>query len=411
MSGQSKPDRKIPEQTMSIEERVGLLFEELAFAIQWQRPSILLVFYDSESVREMVELALEKRLAEIGQELVQFDVDEERFDIHLLLSQRPERDRSVYSITGLSRGGGKGGANAYRALNMRREYFVDYSMRVITWLAGDESIELSRHAPDFWAFRHRVVEFHDSVDTIRPALSEQEFAGEPEDLDGQIEQSEALIRGLPKQNETLTIRLDLINKLAALYQAKETYDQAIRRMKQGLVIAKQLNNPEQLAKLWGNFGSVYLDLGRLNSAVRACRKAIRFSPQDASLWIELGHIYRKEQRFSDAIIAYKQACRLDPHNPSASSSLVACYRLMGKDNLAEQQRKIALPIMEIETDYNKAVFEAACGNASKALQLLASALEKKQAGMSGMRREPNLDSIRDDPEYNNLLENYFQVIK
>ena len=411
MSGQSKPDRKIPEQTMSIEERVGLLFEELAFAIQWQRPSILLVFYDSESVREMVELALEKRLAEIGQELVQFDVDEERFDIPLLLSQRPERDRSVYSITGLSRGGGKGGANAYRALNMRREYFVDYSMRVITWLAGDESIELSRHAPDFWAFRHRVVEFHDSVDTIRPALSEQEFAGEPEDLDGQIEQSEALIRGLPKQNETLTIRLDLINKLAALYQAKETYDQAIRCMKQGLVIAKQLNNPEQLAKLWGNFGSVYLDLGRLNSAVRACRKAIRFSPQDASLWIELGHIYRKEQRFSDAIIAYKQACRLDPQNPSASSSLVACYRLMGKDNLAEQQRKIALPIMEIETDYNKAVFEAACGNASKAFQLLASALEKKQAGMSGMRREPNLDSIRDDPEYNNLLENYFQVIK
>ena len=408
MSGPSKPDRKIPEQTMSIEERVDLLFEELAFAIRWQRPSILLVFYDSESVREMVELALEKRLAEIGQELVQFGVDEEHFDIPLLLSQRPERDRSVYSVSGMARGGGKGGANAYRALNMRREYFVDYSIRVITWLAGDESIELSRHAPDFWAFRHRVVEFHDSVDTIRPAISEQEFTVEPEDLDRQIEQGEALISDLPKQNETIIVRLDLINKLAALYQAKEAYDQALRRLKQGLVIAKQLNNPEQLAKLWGNFGSVYLDLGRLNSAVRACRKAIRFSPQDASLWIELGHVYRKEKRLSHAIIAYKQACRLDPQNLSASASMVACYRLMGKDNLAEHQRKIALPMMEIETEYNKAVFEAACGNSSKAIGHLVSALEKKQAGVSGMRREPNLDSIRDDPEYHNLLGKYFR---
>jgi len=417
MSGQSKTDRKIPEQTMSIEERVDLLFEELAFAIQWQRPSILLVFYDSESVREMVELALKKRLAEIEQELVQFGVDEEHFDIPLLLSQRPERDRSVYSVTGLARGGGKGGANAYRALNMRREYFVDYSMRVITWLAGDESIELSRNAPDFWAFRHRVVEFHDSVDSVLPAISahelsrgDQEITVEPEDLDGQIEQSEALIRGLPKQNESITVRLDLINKLAALYQAKEAYDQAIRRLKQGLVIAKQLNNPEQLAKLWGNLGSVYLDLGRLNSAVRACRKATRFSPQDASLWIELGHVYRKAQRFSDAIIAYKQACRLDPQNLSASSSMVACYRLMGKDNLAEQQRKIALPMMGTETEYNKAVFEAVSGNTSKAIGLLALALEKKQAGVSGMRREPNLDFIRDEPEYHNLLEKRYRII-
>ena len=283
-------------------------------------------------------------------------------------------------------------------------------MRVIIWLAGDESIDLSRHAPDFWAFRHRVVEFHDSVDTIRPARSEKEFAGEPEDLDRQIEQSEALIRGLPKQNETITVRLELINKLAGLYQAKETYDKAIRCLKQGLVIAKQLNTPEQLAKLWGKFGSVYLDQDRLNSAVRACRKAIRFSPQDASLWIELGHVYRKEQRFSDAIIAYKQACRLDPQNPSASSSMVACYRLMGKDNLAEQQRKIALPMMEVETEYNQAVFEAACGNTCRALQLLASALEKKQAGVSELRREANLDFIRDEPEYYNLLERRYRII-
>ena len=85
-------------------------------------------------------------------------MDESHFDIPLLLSQRPERDRSVFSVTGLARGGGKAGANAYRALNIRREYFVDYAIRVVIWLARDEAMALSRHAPDFWAFRRRVVD-------------------------------------------------------------------------------------------------------------------------------------------------------------------------------------------------------------------------------------------------------------
>ncbi len=154
-------------------ERIDLLFEELSFAIQWQRPSILLVFYESENVRAKAELALEKRLTEIGQQLVQIKVDERNFDIPLLLSRRPDRDQSVYSVSGLSSGGGKAGANAYRALNMRREYFVDYAIRVIVWLAGDEAIELSRHAPDFWAFRHRVVELNDTYGPGRSHGSSQ----------------------------------------------------------------------------------------------------------------------------------------------------------------------------------------------------------------------------------------------
>ena len=152
----------MPETSEAFVERIDLLFEELSFAIRWKRPSILLVFYELENIRDRAERALEERLTEIGQRLVQVKVDKKTFDIPLLLSRRPAWDQSVYSVNGLSSGGGKAGANAYRALNMRREYFVDYSIRVIIWLAGNEAIELSRHAPDFWAFRHRVVELYDS---------------------------------------------------------------------------------------------------------------------------------------------------------------------------------------------------------------------------------------------------------
>ena len=66
MSGPSEPDRKLSEQTTSIEERVDLLFEELAFAVRWQRPSILLVFYDSESVGRWLNLPCKNAWQKLG---------------------------------------------------------------------------------------------------------------------------------------------------------------------------------------------------------------------------------------------------------------------------------------------------------------------------------------------------------
>ena len=167
----SASDQNKPGQSETFEERIDMLFEELSFAFQRQRPSILLVFYESESVRNRAERALEKRLAENGHPLVSFGVDAGHYDIPLLLSQRPERESSVFSVTGLSRGGGKEAANAYRALNIRREYFVDHAIRVVIWLDRNEAMALSRHAPDFWAFRHRVVEFNDPLEPESPPPS------------------------------------------------------------------------------------------------------------------------------------------------------------------------------------------------------------------------------------------------
>lgn len=409
MSKPSKTDRKKSVYAETSRERVDLLFDEVSFAIQWQRPSILLVFYGSEFVRNKAEHALEERLTKIGQQLVQIKVNGRHFDIPLLLSKRPDRERTVYSVSGLSSGGGKDGANAYRALNIRREYFVDYSIRTIIWLLGDEAIELSRNAPDFWAFRHRVVDLNDASELERPTISPnelslggQEFPNQSEDLDEQIEVHEALIRELPNQAEFILKRLDLLLVLAKLYQAKQAYDQSIQRFKQGIVIAKQSKKEIVLAKFWGNLGSVYLELDQLPRAIRAYRKAIRLNPQDVEIWINLGHAYHIEKRLSNAIIAYKQAILLDPQNPPANSSLVACYRLLGKDDLAEKRRKFANRIMENETEYNRAVFASVCGNTGKAIELLAAALEKKQVSANVVRHDPNLDFIRDDPRFEQL---------
>jgi tetratricopeptide (TPR) repeat protein len=343
MSGQSKSDRRVSASAEAFEEHIDVLFEELSFAIQWQRPSILLVFYESETERKQAEYALEKRLAEIGQKVVRVKVKEKHFDIPLMLSRRKNRDQTVFSTIGLASGGGKAGANAYRALNIRREFFVDYSIRVILWLTGEEAIALSRHAPDFWAFRHRVVELNQAgepVDRTRSIIdvseSDQGFPAQSESLDRQIEQHEALLIELPRKAEAYPKRLDLLVALAGLYRAKQAYDPSTRRAKQGILIARKINNIPLLAKLWSNLGDVYADQDQQTRAIRAYRKALRLSPEDASVWSKLGHFYHIKKRFRDAIIAYKQVLRLDPRNSPAKSSLAECYRLLGKEQPAEK---------------------------------------------------------------------------
>jgi hypothetical protein len=101
-------------------------------------------------------------------------------------------------------------------------------------------------------------------------------------------------------------------------------------------------------------------------------------------------------------MAYKQAILLDPQNSSAYSSLVTGYRLTGKDDLAEEQRKLTHSIMENESEYNRPVFESVRGSTIKAIELPALALEKKQVGMNGMRQGSNLDAIREDRRFNQL---------
>jgi len=338
MKTPDESDHNMPEQGESFEERIDLLFDELAFASRNRRPSILLVFHGSEAVRARAERALEMRLAGDGMPLVPFRVDESHFDIPLLLSQSPDRERAVFSVSGLARGGGKEHANAYRALNIRREYFVDYAIRAVIWLDRDEAMALSRHAPDFWAFRHRVVEFNELPEPESPQPSAvawgqaaQDLARPLAELDAQIKLHQARLAALPEEADLRASRLEVLFRLAGLYHAKKAHARSIQCLQQGKLIARQAGETTWLAAFWSKLGLVYQDMQQPLRAVRACRKATRLAPRAADLWSNLGHFYHVEERFPDAIIAYKYALQLDPQNIPAKSGLEACYRRLGKN--------------------------------------------------------------------------------
>jgi len=546
MSPSGESIRKENQDRGSFEDRVAILFEELGMAIKWGRPSILFAVYKSEFIRAEAESLLEEKLAKVGQVVYHLQINDERFDILPFLARYPRRKKTVFYISGLRWGGGRGGQNAYRALNIRREFLVDNSIRTVLWLIEAEGIDLPLHAPDFWAFRHRVIEFRElpaleHIHSFLDGLTSPDW--EPctfnDDIDARIALREALLDELLDRDETQAAQANLINTLAYLYWVKGIPEKSIDLLNQGLGIAQHLSLPDMesrfwiglgnvyqdlkqineaiyscrkasaldpgeskpwsnlgsiyrdlgdtkeainacnnaialnpiAARPWNNLGNVYLDLGCLEEAISGYRKAIELDPRDARPWIDLGCVYREQGRIKDAInafkkainlnpkdsvpwynlggvysdlnqnkeavrsfrkvtrlapknagswknlgriyqimdqipdaiIAYKKAIRLVPEDASCYSALAACYRKTNRQKKVEEQIKLALPLIERENEYNQACFEVIRGNVDKAIELLRIAVEKNQVTLGSARWDPNLEFIRNDPCFIDLV--------
>jgi tetratricopeptide (TPR) repeat protein len=334
------------------DERVNRLFRELEQALKWNRPSILLAVYSSEFVRADAEAALSAKLHELGQSVTPYRVTgEENADIPLNLSQHPEKAKTVFFVSGLQWGGGKDGRNVYRALNIRREYFVDYLIRVVFWLTEKEAIALPNFAPDFWAFRHRVVEFVEAPepDRIIPLAEEMawrdwEDQAPREDTDARIALREALLTDLPEGVETMAARADLLYTLARLYRAKGKYEKSIELLQQSLQLAERLKNIRLQSLVHYSSGAVYQRLNRYHTAIFEYQLAIALDPSNASSYNGLGRVYRALGRYDEAIAACQQAIELDPKFAYPHYCLGNVYDDLRRydEAIAEYQRAIEL---------------------------------------------------------------------
>ncbi len=229
----------------SLSSRIAILLDELELAIKWDRPCIAFAVYRSEFVREQVQSRLRKSPALQGHNLREYEIDRDHFDVALELRDRPDRHRTVYLVSGLQWGGGRGRTHAYHALNMHREYLVEEKIRSVFWMTMKEARLLPRHAPDFWAFRSNVVEFFDLPGGLHHRSSDGKN-GEP----GQA--IAALLAGLEKKPADTRLRI----KLAGLYR----------------------------------------EVGFLEDAIAAYRQVLRVAPRDANIRLEIAEIYLEWKR-------------------------------------------------------------------------------------------------------------------
>jgi len=372
------PDKALPnstEQGESFEDRVDILFEELELAIKWERPSILIAVYESEYLRNDVDKLLEEGLSKLGQKVFHFHIDEKLFDVPMILAQNPDHEGTVYFITGLKWGGGKGGFNAYRALNMRREFFVDNVMRMIFWLTKSEAANLPRHAPDFWAFRHRVVEFTDDVVVREKQTPESQLSWDGlkpseilDDVDEKIALRETMLADLPDGIESQASRTDLLYMLASYYWAKGDYEKSLERLNKGISFAARMQDLVAEAQFWGGMGLVYhsqkdfaralpayqkalerntfntyawnnlaiayIDQGNTSKGIQVCKKAIELNPKNPNAYRILGNTYRQLGQYEDAKECFQTASKLEPKAAPHWMSLGMIYHVQGRDKEA-----------------------------------------------------------------------------
>jgi len=152
-------------------------------------------------------------------------------------------------------------------------------------------------------------------------------------------------------------------------------------------------------------GVIYERQGRIDEAIDKFRLAIRIDRKFANSYVNLARIYAKQGRRSEALDLGEEAVRIERANRWVRASLAACYRRLGDE--AEYAAQVAacrlMAVQPYENEYDKAGFEALCGNAEAVFPLLKIVLEKNQRAPVFINKDPDFDFIRNDPRFKTLV--------
>ena len=253
-----------------LEARVSRLGNYLIRAHKYNKASILFALYLSEYVRIDVEKEIKKLLNEQGLEAISVDAGEHK-DLPSFFSLK-NSDHTVFFVYNME----KGFPEVLKYLNFKREEIVEHKVKVVFWVTDKELTCIGNEAPDFFAFRNRVVEFVEVplAEEHRPALTE--FALETDyksfdEIKHSIELKETLLSELSDDDE---ISGYLLNSLGILYLQISSYKKAIEYLEKALVISQEIGDRRGEENHLGNLGNAYRNLGQVDKAIDYYEKAL-----------------------------------------------------------------------------------------------------------------------------------------
>ncbi|MBN2387872.1 MAG: tetratricopeptide repeat protein [Anaerolineales bacterium] len=334
----------------AFEELISNLFSEIELAVKWQRPSILIAVYRSESVYSDAEASLEKRLLDSGVEVGKIQVSEQAHRILAAIAALEYGDRSAVFVTGLNRGGGSSGSDVYHELNLQREFFVEHRIRIVFWVTEKEAGALAEKAPDFWAFRHRVIDFTRPRAVQRGLLLWEQIAWHEwtallfEDYHIKMASCEKLLADLPDSDQGLSLRVDLLYKLASFFWAGQEYSSALEMLQQGVQIVAEIDEPRIKSRLLTGIGHVYASLQEYQEAQSHYHLAAAADAADPAPWVSLIETYRQLGKRSDSVKAFKRVARISPTSPESWNNIGIVNHDLGRYDEALSAYRKALAI-------------------------------------------------------------------
>lgn len=169
----------------------------------------------------------------------------------------------------------------------------------------------------------------------------------------------------------------------SFYGGEETLaDQAIENARKALGIDKDL------AQAYAALGLAYFLKGVIRDAEESCRKAIQLNPQDAfALWIS-GRLAYRMQRFEEAAERFKRTIELLPEFYTAYADLARSYQNLGLTDRALDVRQVEVVAGEryIAHFPNEARAHIFLANA---YATLGEPEKAKEAGSNALKLSPN----------------------
>lgn len=181
--------------------------------------------------------------------------------------------------------------------------------------------------------------------------------------------------------------------LGIVYWRLGRYDDAIAEYERAIELNPKYAYPHN------GLGSVYYELGRYDEAMAEYQRAVKLNPTEGGFYYNLGNVYLELDRYEEAIQAYLKAVELEPDYLSAHLALGRTYRQLDRyEELARHSQQVR-ELLAPDDHYNWACLEAICGNTEKALEHLKLALEKEPSKREWAKRDPDLEWIRGDERF------------
>lgn len=260
--------------TDTLDTRVLRLSNYLNRAHKHNKASILFALYLSEFLRSDMERSLSALLTEQRLQVMGVDAGAHK-DLPAFFSST-NSDDTVFFVHNIE----KGFPESLQFLNFKRENLVEDHVKVIFWVTEEELSRISREAPDFFAFRNRVVEFMEvpHAGRIGPALvkftSEEEYKSLDE-IKHSIELKEKLLSELSTEQSMRTeISGYLLGSLGNLYVQIGLYEKSIDCSEKALEIAREVWNRHNEGNALGNLGNAYSSLGQVEKAIGYYEEAL-----------------------------------------------------------------------------------------------------------------------------------------
>ena len=244
--------------------------------------------------------------------------------------------------------------------------------------------------------------------------------------------------GVPKAREFANRALSLDPGMAephtTLAYLLTTYDYDFVAAEPEYKRALELNPNYATAHQW--FAEMLVNSGRLDEAAVEFRRALDLEPLSLPINWDYGRFFYMSRRYDESIAQHKKTLELDPSFARAHRTLADVYRVKGDyANAVEERAKFfdlvgqpqnaALcraafakegwsgflklmtaensPLKENNNNWGLAKAFLDLGEKDKAIAKLNEAYEKRLSSLCWLKIEPQLDPLRSDPRYQELL--------